>query len=149
MLTLNYQPTRITCTEANAPLYRGIIDSGKPRKFKKETDYSIKRDYPEFKPGMTTAEYVAAFNRMNGRISLRALEHGCPGMNNPAPMLDATFPEVTEELDPDYVAPAKAIKPKAATAAQLKAALAELIAAVEHGDPETIAQVAIRAKALI
>lgn len=126
MLTIQYATARITCTEANAPIYRAIIDSGKPRKFKRGPDASIKRDYPDFMPGMSTAEYVGAYASLNDRIALRAIQF--THADRPAPMLDAQWPEVTEEFDPDYIAPAPATKARKATPAQLRKALENIVA---------------------
>lgn len=123
MLTIQYDTARITCTEANAAKYRAIVDSGKPRKWKITP---VKRDYPVFTPGMSTAEYVRQFNRQFDGVQIK-VQHDCPRYHMPAPMLDATQPEVLEELDPDYVEQAPAPKRKAATAAQLRKALEELV----------------------
>lgn len=129
MITIQYDTARITCTEANAAKYRAIVDSGKPRKWKMPSSTPVKRDYPVFTPGMSTAEYVRIFNRQFEGAQVR-VQHDCPRYHMPAPMLDATQPEALEELDPDYVEQAPAPKRKAATAAQLRKAL-ENIAAVE------------------
>jgi hypothetical protein len=128
MLTIQHATARITCTEANAPMYRAIIDSGKPRKFKRGPDASIKRDYPDFRPGMTTGEYLSRYASLNNRIFLAAIKYD--HAERAAPMLDAQWPEVTEELDPDYTAPAPATKARKTTPAQLRKAL-ENIAAIE------------------
>lgn len=122
MIDFTFQTARFHVTEANATKYRALLDSGKPRKFSRGTDASIKRYYPEFKPSMSTAEYVSQFVSMNDAIKLATLEHECPNYHEPAPMLDPTFPEVTEEPDPDYVEP---VKPRKLTAAdRLKLILA-------------------------
>lgn len=112
MIDFNFETARFHVTEANATKYRAMLDSGKPRKFSKGSDASLKRFYPDFKPSMSTAEYVSQFVRLNDAIKLARLEHECPNYHEPAPMLDPTFPEVTEEIDPDYVEP---IKPRKLT----------------------------------
>lgn len=110
MIDFTFQTARFHVTEANAPKYRALLDSGKPRKFSRGSDASLKRFYPEFKPGMSTADYVAQFVSMNDAIKLARLDHGCANYHQPAPMLDPTFPEVTEEPDLDYVEPVKTRK---------------------------------------
>lgn len=131
MLTIQYDTAKITCTEANAAKYRAIVDSGKFPKTKQKIDRkhdALRRDYPDFRLGMSTAEYVSRYASLNNRLYLGTWAH--THADRAAPMLDATQPEVLEELDPDYVEQAPAPKRKAATAAQLRKAL-ENIAAVE------------------
>lgn len=124
MLTLTYKTTRITCTEANAPKYRTIIDADKPIKFKRPIDRkhdSMRREYPAFYPGMETAEYLSRYADLNERLHLSAwnFDH----VERAAPMLDPTAPEVLEEPDADYVPTVKQkITPKKAL---------QLIAAIE------------------
>lgn len=141
MIDFNFETARFHVTEANAPKYRAMLDSGKPRKFSRGSDASLKRFYPDFKPNMTTADYVTQFVRLNDAIKLARLDHGCSNYHEPAPMLDPTYPEVTEEIDPDYVEPIKSrkltpanrlkmildVKPDAnATAADLWLAIGEI-----------------------
>jgi hypothetical protein len=58
---------------------------------------------------MSTASYVSQFN---GQFDgwQHKIKHDCANYYNTAPMLDATTPEVWEELDADYVPTAKARK---------------------------------------
>lgn len=129
MIDFNFETARFHVTEANAPKYRALLDSGKPRKFSKGSDASLKRYYPTFKPGMSTADYVAQFVSLNYKgLNLARLDHECPNYHEPAPMLDPTFPEVTEEIDPDYVEPVKARKPRNT----LAAAAPDLLEAAEY-----------------
>jgi hypothetical protein len=114
MIDFTFESARYHVQETNATKYRALLDSGKPRKFSKGADASVKRLYPDFKPNMTTADYVTQFVRLNDAIKLATLEHECPNYYQPAPMLDPTFPEVTEEPDPDYVEPIKTRKLTAA-----------------------------------
>lgn len=88
-----------------------LIDKSKGakgRKFKKGTPVkrahdSSKRSYPTFYPGMTTAEYIGAYTRFNSYLfvgnyredEILTYEHA----DRAAPMLDASQPEVTEEVD--------------------------------------------------
>ena len=132
MITFTHATTRYTVTEANAAKVRAQLDSGKPPKFKRSTDAkhdSMRREYPVFTPGMSTADYVSRFASLNNRLYLSAWAH--THADRAAPMLDATQPEVLEEIDPDYVEQAPAPKRKAATAAQLRAAALELIQTLE------------------
>jgi hypothetical protein len=59
-------------------------------------------------------------------------------------MLDATQPEVWEEVDEHYIPTTEDIKP--AKKLTTRAALVALIEACEEGDPERIAQAVIRAR---
>jgi hypothetical protein len=125
MLTLTYKTTRITCTEANAPKYRALIDADKPIKFKKPVDRRfdcMRRHYPKFYAGLTTtADYVREYASINDHQHLIALEY--THADRLAPMLDPTAPEVLEELDADYVPTVKQkITPKKAL---------QMIAAIE------------------
>ena len=129
MITIQHGTTRYTVTEANAARYRAMIDSGKLPKIKSPQNTPIRRDYPAFVPGMSTSDYVHLFNRQFDGVQVR-VQHDCPRYHMPAPMLDAQWPEVVEEIDPDYVAPPPATKTRKATPVQLRKAL-ENIAAIE------------------
>jgi hypothetical protein len=107
---------------------------------------SEKRDYPKWSPAMTTADYLQAYIKLNDRRRMLECGHTCTNYHDTPAMYDGAAPEVLEELDADYV---PTIKPKAATAAQLRAALAGLIDAIEEGDPSVIAYHAISAKGLL
>lgn len=133
MINIQHETARISCTEANAPMYRAIIDSGKPRKFKKSVDRkhdNLRRDYPTFVPGMTTDEYIEQYAQLNSRLHFIPVEF--THADRAAPMLDPTVPEVLEELDPDYV-PVQA-KRKPATAAQLRKACQTALDLLAKGD---------------
>lgn len=111
MLTLQLKTTRLTVTEANAAKYRAIIDSGKLPKHKIKVDpkHSVmRRDYPAFYPGMETSEYLSRYASMNNRLLLSAWKYD--HSDRAAPVLDATHPEVLEEMDPDYVEQPRAVK---------------------------------------
>lgn len=101
MIQFTHATTRYTVTEANAPTYRALIDSGKPPKLHRDKGRSHLRIYPAFVPGMTTAEYVQTFQALNSGLMLTT--HKYTHTDRAAPMLDATQPEVLEEIDPDYV----------------------------------------------
>ena len=134
MITIQHQSTRLTVTEANAPLYRALIDS--PKKRKPAGPAPVKYEYPVFIPGMSAAEYVNQFNRqfkVMGSVDTRApLQHECANFYKPATMLDATIPECTEEENPEYVAPVAQDKPKRASLAALRAAILECLPDLKH-----------------
>lgn len=126
MITIQHATTRYTVTEANAAKVRAILDSGKLPKIKSPQSTPIRRDYPAFVPGMSTSDYVTAFNRQFDGQQIK-IQHDCPRYHMPAPMLDATQPEVIEEHDPDYVPPPVVAKARKATPAQLRKALENAI----------------------
>ena len=132
MITIQHQTTRLTVTEANAPMYRALIDSGKPPKLHREKGASHKRAYPEFKPGMSASDYAAAFTRFNDNIKLVPLQHECANFYKPATMLDATIPECIEEENHDFVAPVAQDKPKRASLAALRVAILECLPDLKH-----------------
>jgi hypothetical protein len=84
-----------------------LIDKSKGRKGRKlpkdkghPKHNSSKRSYPDFYPGMTTAEYIGAYTRWNSYLFVGAYaedkiltyEHA----DRPAAMLDPAQPEVEE-----------------------------------------------------
>jgi hypothetical protein len=140
MITIKHNSTTYTVTEANAPKIRAILDSGKlPRpkiKIDRQHD-ATRRDYPAFYPGMTTAEYVALFQGLNSRSRLKLTTHEFTHADRAAPMLDATYPEVTQELDPDYVESVRTEKRKTPTVAQLRKACQDALDSLLNGDIDT------------
>ena len=143
MITFEHHGIAVKCKPENAMKYRVAMD--KPPKAKAVSE---KRDYPKWSPAMTTADYLQAYIRLNDRRRMLECGHTCANYHDTPAMYDGAFPEVLEELDPDYEY-TPTIKPKAATAAQLRAALAGLIDAIEEGDPSVIAYHAISAKGLL
>jgi hypothetical protein len=141
MITFEHHGITVKCKPENAMKYRVAMD--KPPKVKAVSE---KRDYPKWSPAMTTADYLQAYIKLNDRRRMLECGHTCANYNDTPAMYDGSAPEVLEELDADYV---PTIKPKAATAAQLRAALAGLIDAIEDGDPSVIAYHAISAKGLL
>ena len=104
MITFEHHGITVKCKPENAMQYRAAMDKPpKPR------TVAEKRGYPIFVQGMSTASYVSQFN---GQFDgwQHKVAHDCPNYHNPAPMLDATTPEVWEEPDADYVPTAKARK---------------------------------------
>jgi hypothetical protein len=141
MITFEHHGITVKCKPENAMKYRVAMD--KPPKAKAVSE---KRDYPKWSPAMTTADYLHAYIKLNDRRRMLECGHTCTNYHDTPAMYDGAAPEVLEELDADYV---PTIKPKAATAAQLRAALAGLIDAIEEGDPSVIAYHAISAKGLL
>jgi hypothetical protein len=132
MIEFTHATTRYIVKPENAQEYRRL--AAKPPAIKRKVDPkndSMKRGYPVFEPGMTTADYVSQYASLNSRLLLKG--EGFTFTDRTAPMLDATQPEVLEELDFDYVPPAWTPKAKPATAAQLRAALANLVTVIENG----------------
>ena len=143
MIEFIHHGITVKCKPDNAMKYRVAMD--KPPKAKAVSE---KRDYPKWSPAMTTADYLQAYIKLNDRRRMIECGHTCTNYHGTATLYDGAAPEVLEELNPDYEY-TPTIKPKAATAAQLRAALAGLIDAIEEGDPSVIAYHAISAKGLL
>lgn len=133
MIEFTHTTTRYTVKPENAQEYRKL--AAKPPAIKRKVDRhhdATRRDYPAFYAGMTTAEYVNTYASLNSRLLLKG--EGFTFANRVAPMLDATQPEVIEEIDPDYVyTPTKA---KKQTVASLKATIAQALALLQAGDAD-------------
>ena len=116
MITFEHHGITVKCKPENAMQYRAAMD--KPPKITKPKE---KRDFPAFHAGMETADYLSRYASLNNRLLLSAwkFDHA----DRLAPTLDATTPEVLEELDPDWVPTAKArkITPKQAIVQALDA----------------------------
>jgi len=148
MITFTHETTRYTVKPENAQAIRAL--AAKPPKIKIKVDSfnrkhdTMRRDYPTFYAGMTTEDYLSQYAGLNSRLLLTP--HKFSHADRAAPTLDATQSEGFEDLDADYV---PTIKRKPATMAQLRGALADLIQAIENGDPQTIANQAINASRLL
>jgi hypothetical protein len=138
MIILNHESTRYIVKPENAQAYRDALV--KPKKHKPEalSSVNLKRSYPAFEIGMSTAEYVAQFNGLNSRLMQHGIEYGCPNYHKPAPILDASIPECVEDVNPDYV-PEFLDKPKkpAQTVAGLKKTIRAALDALTTGDTDT------------
>ncbi len=134
MIEFTHATTRYTVKPENAQEYRKL--AAKPPAIKRKVDRShdsTRRDYPIFESGMKTADYISLYTALNSRLLLKG--EGFTFADRAAPMLDATQPEVLEELDPDYVyTPTKA---KKQTVATLKATITQALALLQAGDVDT------------
>jgi hypothetical protein len=143
MIEFTHETTRYKVKPENAQAIRNL--AAKPPKIKIKVDAkhnSMKRDYPIFEIGMETSEYLSRYASLNSRLLLTPWMHTYT--DRPAPMLDASQPEVWEEVDDHYIPTTEDIKP--AKKLTTRAALVALIEACEEGDPERIAQAVIRAR---
>lgn len=106
MITIKHARATLQVLPDNAEPTRALlatIDKSKGmkgRKFKQRIDFklnSMKRDYPIFTPDMTTGEYLRQYASLNHkRVNLLPVEYD--HADRPAPMLDASTPEVVEEV---------------------------------------------------
>jgi hypothetical protein len=146
MIEFTHETTRYKVKPENAQAIRAL--AAKPPKIKIKVDAfaakhnSMKRDYPIFEAGMETSEYLSRYASLNNRLLLTPWTHTYA--DRPAPMLDASQPEVWEEVDEHYIPTTEDIKP--AKKLTTRAALVALIEACEEGDPEQIAAAVIRAR---
>ena len=128
MIEFTHETTRYKVKPENAQAVRNL--AAKPKKYTCQAFKPVKRGYPVFVAGMSTADYVRAFNfQFDG--AQHPINHDCASYHKPAPMLDATQPEVWEEVDADYTAP---VKTKKLTAKQ---AMTQALKALENGDVDT------------
>jgi hypothetical protein len=130
MIEFTHETTRYKVKPENAQAIRNL--AAKPPKIKIKVDAkhnSMKRDYPEFYAGMTTEDYLSRYASLNNRLLLSPWKYNFD--LRAAPMLDATQPEVWEEVDADYIEP---VKVKKLTAKQ---AMAQALKALENGDVDT------------
>jgi hypothetical protein len=131
MITFEHHGITVKCKPENAMQYRAAMD--KPPKIKVKIDRRfdcMRRHYPKFYAGLTTtADYVREYASINDHQHLIALQY--THADRLAPMLDATTPEVWEELDPDYVPTAKARK------ITPKQAIIQALDALKAGDIDT------------
>ena len=136
MIEFTHATTRYTVKPENAQEYRKL--AAKPPALKRKVDRNhdaMRRDYPKFYAGMTTADYVSQYAGLNSRLLLKGPDFVFT--DRAAPMLDATQPEVLEELDANYVLPVWTPSPKKATVASLKATITQALALLQAGDVDT------------
>jgi hypothetical protein len=131
MIEFTHVTTRYTVKPENAQAIRDTLAKPKKHKILALSTVNLKRSYPEFFSGMSTAEYVRIFNIQFDRYQ-RPIEYECENYYNPAPMLDASIPECVEDENPDYVYEPK--KVKKSLAQQLAEADAKLDAAYARID---------------
>jgi hypothetical protein len=133
MIEFTHKTTQYRVKPENAQAYRAALD--KPKKHKPEalSSVNLRRDYPVFEPGMKTADYLALYVALNSRLLLTTLEY--THADRAAAMLDPTWPEVLEELDPDYTPTATATKRQ--TTADLRKVIREAYDLLKAGDVDT------------
>jgi hypothetical protein len=130
MIEFTHETTRYKVKPENAQAIRNL--AAKPPKIKNKGDRkhdSLRRDYPEFYLGMTTEDYLSRYASLNNRLTLTPWSYNYD--LRLAPTLDATQPEVVEEVDENYIEPVKAKKLTA------KQALTQALKALEKGDIDT------------
>ena len=130
MIEFTHETTRYKVKPENAQRFRAL--AAKPPKIKNKVDAkhnSLKRDYPIFEAGMTTEDYLKCYAALNSRLLLSSWAYNYD--LRAAPMLDATQPEVWEEVDANYTEPVKAKKLTA------KQAITQALKALEKGDMDT------------
>jgi hypothetical protein len=134
MINFTQETTRYTVKPENAQEYRRL--AAKPPAIKRKVDRNhdaMRRDYPQFYAGMTTADYVSQYASLNSRLLLKG--EGFTFADRAAPMLDPSIPEVLEELDPDYVPQAlSTAKPKKQTVADLRRSIQSALDLLQAGD---------------
>jgi len=143
MIEFTHETTRYKVKPENAQKIRAAL--AKPKKYTCEAHKAVKRGFPVFVAGMSTADYVRQFNGQFEGMQIK-IAHDCPNFYKPAPMLDPTQPEVWEETDLTIEDVFAMVKPKKVP---IRAALVALVEACEEGDPERIAQAVMRAKAAL
>jgi hypothetical protein len=124
MITFEHHGITVKCKPERAMQYRAAMD--KPPKITKPKE---KRDFPAFHAGMETADYLSRYASLNNRLLLSVwkFDHA----DRLAPTLDASAPEVLEELDADYVPTVKARK------ITPKQAIIQALNALKLGDIDT------------
>ena len=109
MIEFTHATTRYKVKPENAQAIRDTLAKPKKHKILALSTVNLKRSYPTFMAGMSTAEYVRAFNeQFDG--NQHKIVHECSNYHNPAPMLDASIPECVEDYNPDYVHEPKKVK---------------------------------------
>lgn len=114
MITITHNRATLTVQPENAESTRellALIDKSKGRKGRKfktepvgrhnQKADSRRRSYPDFYAGMTTADYISAYNKLNAYLFVGAYQEdkilAYTHADRPAAMLDPSIPEVIEE----------------------------------------------------
>lgn len=105
--------------------------------YKRPAPKDLARTYPTYKPGMSTMEYVRAFEKANALCYPQHMGMQSPyeNLNSlPAAQYDPNVPLCVEDANPDYIAstddaPAKGkrVSKQAARIAELEAALQTIV----------------------
>jgi hypothetical protein len=109
MIEFTHATTRYKVRPENAANIRAALEKPKKHKPVALSNTNLKRIYPVFYAGMTTADYVDTFNAQFDKFQ-HDIKHTCANYDKPAPMLDASVPECVEDENPDYVYIHKKIK---------------------------------------
>jgi hypothetical protein len=109
MIEFTHATTRYKCNPENAQAIRDALTKPKKHKILALSTVNLKRSYPAFFSGMSTADYVNQFNKQFDG-SQHKIKHDCANYYKPAPMLDASIPECVEDENPDYVYEPKKVK---------------------------------------
>jgi len=107
MITIKHNRAALQVLAVNAEPTRALlvlIDKSKGHKGAKipkpkgiDKCNSMKREYPAFYAGMTTAEYLSQYASLNHkRLNLEPVQY--VHADRAAPMLDASIPEMIEEV---------------------------------------------------
>ena len=104
MITISHNRATLTVQPENAEPTRellALIDKTKGRKGRKFAKIrsnpkheSMRRYYPVFEPGMSTADYLARYATLNAGLHLAKVNY--THADRPAAMLDPSIPEVEE-----------------------------------------------------
>lgn len=99
MFEFTHVSTRYKVKPENAQAMRDIL--AKPKKHKPEalSSVNLKRSYPIFQIGMSTAGYVSLFNRLNSRLMHHGIDHGCPNYHKPAQTIAGLKKQIRAALD--------------------------------------------------
>lgn len=135
MIEFTHASTRYKVKPENAQALRDILAKPKKHKILALSTTNLKRSYPEFFSGMSTAEYVRIFNIQFDGMQHKIV-HECPNYHASARMLDASIPECVEDVNPDYVPEflSTPVKKPAQTVAGLKKQIRAALDAIAAGD---------------
>lgn len=136
MIQFTHEGTRYTCKPETALKLRELL--AKPKKHKPAAHAAVKRSFPTFVQGMTTAEYVALFNSQMDNL-FKPFPLSCENYHKPAPMLDPSIPDCVEDENPDYVPEFLSMPTKkpAQTVASLKKTIRAALDLLAAGDTDS------------
>ena len=140
--TFTHETTRFKCKPETVARIRATLEKMPKHKPIALSTKNLARQYPSFLAGYTTtADYVERFNSQFEGLQIPVTFH-CENYHGLAPMLNPLFPEVVEEIDPDYIEPAKPNKAKKPSVSEYRAACVTALDCLNRGDT-VAAQLAI------